>query len=556
MRPMRLPLLIILGLSSAAWADFVYTRDGKVLEGKAAKSGDKVLVQSGGQTITLQASEVERILEVDSSTTAPAPINSPASVSLSGGGVSAGDLCEPESLVFLAMRKLAQAKTGTDVAAAKEVVDRWQSVAHDRKRKNGDQWLPPSDYDRRRKAYGAALEEAREILKDLQKFDGETLEARQARQRVMLKASAKMLEASRAWPDPLLRKFLMGIAEYYGGACESAESLFQQCIKEAPRVAAFHQGRALALLQLNRGVDATNAAMQALKLHPESQELVALLDKAAKAVPGQYIKSAAFLEARSMLQQYESTEKKTTSGLYSRQAMGITWIMPGAARAWTVSEDCLPTPPYDRLIFRQAIGVPIAAGNLLVDQKAVENAAEIFVQVDPKTMVLAKAPRPGSSSGSSKTSNLPLTTLAVTGAKFTPLPPGTISAGDSVTFYAMNVNEEMGSLVRVSSPKVQTIGEGRAKLSVSLLPGETAAPVLSGGKLLGFFGGRTDVLAELAGPDVLFVGKELTDFVSHYARSGGGFSSYGYNSAKRTFQPVEASGKYFIVHSVFGETLK
>jgi len=147
MRSIAICLLTCLVLPAFAPADIVYMKDGKTYRGEVTREGGKVhvktMVANIPVTITVEAADVEKIVDTKSTTTPAGEKPSSHTVSLDTGRTLEGRITRPEALVFLAMRKLAGTAAGLGSYEAQQNVKAYQAKAHDGERKVRGRWLTP-----------------------------------------------------------------------------------------------------------------------------------------------------------------------------------------------------------------------------------------------------------------------------------------------------------------------------------------------------------------------------------------------------------------------------
>ncbi|HUU59372.1 MAG TPA: hypothetical protein VMZ50_07505, partial [Phycisphaerae bacterium] len=455
-------------------------------------------------------------------------------------------ITRPEPMVFLYMRNLAVAAAGQQSLQFREQVERWRILSHDRKRKVGSNWDSPGDFVRRRKAFLESLKKAEELLRKARRR-GRDAKTRAEQKRNRSAAMGKLLQAAGVWNDPLLREFLLGVAEYHRKQYGGARLHFRNCCEQAPQIAAFHQGYGLALLGLDRPLDALEEFVTVLRLAPNSRDAILLVREAMKKVPGAKTGTEIYKAAEALLAEYDLSKVRASS--YSNR---IRWLGPG--KYGSAQEESLPVPPMDRFVFRQAVGVPVAAGALLVDAPTVTDALEVHVWIDEQTVVPAKAQRVYSSRDT--TNELVLVT--VSGCEFTPV--GTDEdpkrkAGQSILAFGVGTYQQMGTLIRTVPGKITSAGgdEGVA-VSVKLLPGEPAAPVLTDdNRLVGFLAGKIDVRTDGGGRDRFIPLGRIAKILQRTHRSP---SYSGYSYLKRKGKPKKVEGTFFVVLATFGEKLE
>ena len=583
-RRIILALWLIAGIASG---DVVYLKSGKRYEGQVTRKGDKVFVKMKLATLSFDANDVISIRKTAPKTEPSLPpVPSSPRPPRPGNTFSIGEATRPEPIAYISMRNLAALPAGAEREQARTQWERWRADAHDRKRKIGPDWVAPREFVRRRKAYEQFVREAQQHLRKIRRtVRGKENDKDKAENRAALTAGLSLLHrAATSWCDPLLRRFLLGIVAQERGLHAKAEDHFRQCCQDAPRVAMFHQARAMALAGLGRPLDALQEAMTVFRLRPGTKEGFAVLDAAMKKVPGERTKSTQYKEAGEMLSAYDrdSLKRRSTS-------RGTVWLSPG--RNWTVRDAGLPIPTMDRLEFLQAVGVPVGPHALLVDAAAVGDAQRVFVQVGPKTLAAGTVQRTGYVK-EGKAHKLALVTVAE--FEFTPVAAGeeekrssssrrpgknkaptTRSAkdkdkapaasasdaadpapawtkGQAVTAHAVGIYEQMGSRVRKVKGKVLEIApEGvPTAISAKLLAGEGAGMVLAeDGRLVGVLMGKTDVAVLNGGPDELIPLPELAKLLKRAMSASPGRG----RGVKRTAPPEPVAGQVFVVYGTIGE---
>ena len=439
------------------------------------------------------------------------------------------------------MRRAAGTPAGTAAFELGESIKRWRAAAHDSKRNVGsNQWLLPKDFIRRREAFTTLATEAQKLYRDISTRKPTTPKEKAERAAKEATANLKMMRAAQTLADPLLRNFLIGVAAYEGKNYALAESQFRKCCKAAPRVAAFYQGRGLALGKQDRHLDALVSFTWTLRLQPNSQAALRMLRDGLKNVPGAKMQTPAFQTATELVGQYEADSRRSSRS-------GIEWLLPGRVVRTRTGE--LPKPQYDRLVFRQAVAVPVGTSSLIVDEAAVKDAKEVFVRIDETTLVRGVIKRVRSY-GSKRTSP-PVALVIVGDCKFTPLeadPETKFAADEAVTAYGLGIYEQMGRTVRKINGKILNVEEqGRLQLSAALVAGEAASPIITqDGKLAGLLSGRTDAMADGGGAEKFIPLSELERILKQASRPYRRPSGYG--RTRRNIQPRPAPGQLFIVY--------
>jgi len=547
MRNIAICMMAQLALAACVLADTVYVKDGKVYLGEVARKGDKVYVKTvmGGVpvTITLDAADIERIQESKpASRPASRPASAPA-VSPDTGRSPEDVVTRPEAMVFLTMQKLSFMPPGVGAYDAQQEVKTFQAKAHDGERKAGGRWLAPKDVIRAKERFQEIIKDSRNAMNDLRRAESGSLSAQADAPKHRRELSVFYRKAAAAWPDDLLGNFLTGAAQIEGLDFTAAQQSFERCLAAAPRVAAFHQGKALALAGRNQNVAGIVSAIDALEVQPDSPDALAFLKQSLDATPGNLMGDPTCVLAKAILARYEAPNR--TSGGYRR---GTCWLLPG--KSVTASEHSLPSLPMDRLEFRQAVGVPVGKHALLADSATLDGAAEAFVVLDGKTTVPAQVVRTFTFGSSSKVA-LPVSLVYVRDAELTPLPADGKEKpvkDQAVNFYGLAYFEHMGRGIRPVSTIVRGADpNGAAVLSAQLLPGEGAGPVISkNGALLGFLAGRTDPTADGGGPNRFVPVEALSALIKRAQQPSS--SGFTYSRNKRQVATRPAPARYFTIY--------
>jgi len=539
-------------------ADVVYLRDGTAYEGRVVDRDDKhVTIDVRGKgLVRLRTEDVLHVSVVASSAS-----TRPAGAASGGGTAAIEDLREkpftpematrPETVVFQLMRKLKVTPPGTDSYAIRKQIEQWRIATHDRLRRSDGDWIGPDEFARRRAAYETALREAQAIAKQYSSYRYRSDREKERKRAEYLAAMEKVRQAAQKWPDPLLREYLVGLANLVAEDGENAAANLRRCVAKAPRVAGFRQAYGLALIELEQHADALAELITVVHLWPGSRDALELLEDGLKEAPGGLMKHDNFVAAKDTLARYEDLPERR----YKRR--GWTWLMPG--RAWYVSDhDFLPVPPYDRLVFRQGAAVPIGNHTVLVDARVIKGAEEVFVRLGPKTVVAGRVRR--LSYRGLKDADVPLSFVSLDGYQFTPIKFKAgegIAAGDVVTAYGLGFYEQMGRGVRRMPTTVKSVREdGTPELGESLLPGEAAAPILTeDGRLVGFLSGKTNVSAEDGGPDEYIPPETIRALIERAQRGSSQRRPYGRARRREDLEPQEVTGDVFVVYATETEKL-
>ncbi len=553
--------ILLLFLAQAGLGDVVYLTDGTTQRGTVTRKDGKVYVKDGVGTKAYDESQVIHI-QVESESTAPT--SAPTAPTVGTGPVlpsSAADMGQcalPESRAFLYMRDLLALPAGGLSVQTREQLKRWQIAAHDRTRRVGSTMLSPGDFARRRQAFQQHLDDAERLLRDGYRR-GKEDEATPEQKRARTSGLNTLPRAAGSWADPALRAFLLGIAEYHREQFGTADSHFRTAIEAQPRIAAFHQGRAMALIALDRALDALEPAMMAARLAPDAREAPLLLQEALNKTPGTRMDTPVFQRAKAMLETYNLGRlSKRTFEARTR------WLAPG--REWSAQEDSLPVPTVDRYVVRQGVGIPVTENALLVGSWVVANALTVQVQLDDGNTVVCRPARPGFTMAGAGD----LVLLTVPGAKFTPVsvfqtnryarptddaPTPPFAADQSATAFAADAYEEMSREIRRLSARITSVQpDGTAGVETTLPPGCSAGFILTeDNQLVAALAGRTDPQADNGGENRLIALPDLARLIPRGTRPGGGSSIYG---LRRDVAPLDAPGSAFLVYGVFGETFE
>ena len=538
--------IVVMASAGSSLADTLYLRDESKHEGTVTLKDDKYFLEAAGKTTEFNAADVVYVRYGASSSAPAAPVVSsrPTSLSSSGGAINPELLTQPESMAFLLMRRLGGTLPGSESVNLRQDIEKWRAAAHDKKRKIGGDWLSPKEFVARRTRYQELLTEAGDLLRKNKNAKGPAL-------------YSKLREAAATWPDPLLREFLIAIAEFEADNLTGAQMALQNCARKCPEVPAFAQAKAMVLLAQNKGLEAVAPAHDFLRLRSDSPEAFMLLKRAVAKAPGTSMKQPAVQEAQDLLGRYEDTSN-TLSGTTATRS--FNWSMPlmgqkpaAAGKGWSHRDDTLPLPTFDRLVFRQAVAVPISDTLLLVDNlefdgKTLSDASDIFVRINDKTIAGAVVKTvPG------KPANVPLAVISVPGYSFTPLEQGqgTELAGKSVKLYTAPVMEEMGGMQTRASRILASDSAITITPTLRTLPGEAAAPVISeDGKLVQFVAGKIDAMVDGGGADKVY---QVWDLNAFFAMGKIKSTSPVASKLKRTGSAEAATGNAFIVYVVSGE---
>ena len=383
-------------LAGAGLADTVYLRSGKKLVGKVTKIDGKYRVDMGVGVVDVDERDVLYVAK--GGATRPALTTGP-SIDVARGPVrirpavvwNINDANMPEPIVFMLARRRELLPDDPASGGLGEQVKRWQITVHDGKRKLGGQWITRKLQRHRRTEYEKRLRKAEEITRQVRSLTySRKPEDVAKRKRLTQQATKEIAAAVRGWPDPLMQSFLQGVLELRKKNYLQAEARFRRCAEAEPLVAGFRQGRGIALLGLDRHLDALAEFTACLQLRDDSREAIDQVEKSMKEVPGAKVGSPIYRGAQKLLDRYEKPDRPS----YSSYARGVAWLMPGR-RPWQARGETLFTPPCDRVVTRQALGVPITDNALLVDEGALAGAELVYVQLTDGLLVRAYPKRRG-----------------------------------------------------------------------------------------------------------------------------------------------------------------
>ena len=326
----------------------------------------------------------------------------------------------------------------------------------------------------------------------------------------------------------------------------------------------------------DRELDALAAFLDELRLDPDNKLALLRVTDAMENVPGARIRDALFAQAEEMVAQYPESA--------FRAKRKLVWHMPGE-KTWSTRTGTLPVPLYDRLVYRQGVAVPVGSHTLLVDREVLRDALEVFILLDDGTIVPAAAVSQHSSDGEP-----PLAVVRTNEATFQAVAvseDAQFNAGSAVATYGLSIFPEMGTTPRRIVGKITAVparpdetneddeaddddgdeaddddGDGgdtddeenviALEVSIALVPGESASPVLTGDKrLVGFLAGRTNFRRDNGGEDELIPFTDIAPLVEEARKS----SSRSSGRIKRQFEPIATEATTFVVYCISSETL-
>ena len=390
---------------------------------------------------------------------------------------------------------------------------------------------------------------ARKLASEARRYAWAKTAAEKAKgRRLEQEAVQALYAAATVWPDTILREFMAATLDLRAKNFERAEQRFERCIEAEPLVGAFHQGRGIALIGLRQHLEALEEFIVCLQLREDSFASLHFLQEAMKVTPGAEIKDPVYLGAKQLLAEYE-----TPSRTYRSYGKGVAWLMP--RRAWQARDDTIFTPPYDRLVSKQALGVPLTEGVLLVDADAIAGAELIYVQAGGDQFVLADPIR----SYSMGKSEIPLTAIRVSRVSFTPVAvdkPAELKVGQLVTIRAANLYRQMGTDLRTGTAEVTAAGPEGVSLTKTLLPGEPVGAAFAGEAFAGFLTARCQPEGDGCGKSTFIQPSKLSEWAGRIKRTvagRAGYRPYGRPKLKESVEAKPVDGQVFLVHILLGE---
>jgi len=309
----RKPLLVMLTaalLASAAAGGTVYLRDGRKLVGKVTREGGKVKVEMALGTVVVDESEVIYASEAGPRTrptAAPPPPEAPAE-----GGPAVQPTAEwdidlvtlPEPALFMTARKLELLAGMAETESIRHELEQWRIFVHDGRRKVGTLWLTRDQQRQRRDRFLEHAREGLDLTRKARYIYGRTAAQETRKKRLYAQAEQTLAKGAQAWPDLLVRDFLLAVLDLRAERYAQAERRFRTCIEREPLIAAFHQGRGLALLRRKQHLRALGEFIVCLQLRDDTYETIKLVQTAMKEVPGGYIKEPLYLKAKELVERY------------------------------------------------------------------------------------------------------------------------------------------------------------------------------------------------------------------------------------------------------------
>ncbi len=572
-------VLVCLVLSGQAVGDTVYLRDGKTLIGEVTEKDGKYLVKLAYGTIQVEKSKVIHV-EYGKGTAAPQtrPVDDDKRP-----GVDVQPSCRwrfseatlPEPIVFMTTRQL-ELLGDSAPETLENLLKQWRIAAHDGKRKCGLTWLAKARQRQRRIAFEKHLRQAFQFEKEANSIRGKKSSDRAKKKKLMLKAEQESYVAAKNLPDPLLRNFLTAVLDLRNRKYKEAEQLFRKCIKSEPLVAAFHQGRGYALMKLKQPLRALEEFVVCLELRDDTYEAIGLIESAMEKVPGAKVGDPVYVKAKELLGRYEKR-----GSTFRTSGTGVSWLMPG--KAWQSRRGVyyvprrpnssdrrrekrrqderfrMLEPPYERIISKQALAIPIAESALLVDKDAIAGAHLLYVQIAPNVLVRAAPSRRRTYRPVTGKADLPLVIIRTRGVTFTPVDlekMPAVKTDQEVTIRAVNLYRQMGTEIRTGIAKVASAGkDGGVTLSSRILPGEVVGAVLLEEAFAGLLTARTRPEIKDCGKSVFIGPKDLAAWIKPLKRSLNRRLSYGYGGPKlkKDAPKKEVKGQVFLVHILLGE---
>lgn len=461
----------------------------------------------------------------------------------------------PDAMVFSMMRTLADPVAGVGRADMRDRLRQWQGMAHDHAIRVDSRWLTTDEIATRCKAFikqhaeltqkiNQANADADRLGRQQNSFrmtggrNGQYIlqrqqqdqQLRQEHDRLVQESREKVLAVSRLWPDPLIRWFLQGQAALATNNPAQAEQLFRRCIEEMPTVAAFYQGRAMARAAQKREMDALDDRIAAFNLDATDPETYEELREAFRDAPGNRLTAPAFQRAKALLAEYDAPparQNRPTAAPRSGQVL-IEWLMPGGT--WRSDSQSITVPTCHSLIARKTVAVPVSADELVCDEAAIADAAAILLEVGKGQYVRLQP-------AGVQANELPLAVLRATQCQFKPVEPAdaaALKAGQELIAHAYSLPKDLDAATpRKFTLRIKTIEDGVPTFNGGLRPGESAAPLFTAdGKLVTFLAGRTDVMADLGGPELTLPPAKVQELIKTAGKgSRGSRSSFSSSSS-------------------------
>jgi hypothetical protein len=549
--------LTALVLAGAARADTVYLRDGRELSGKVTKASGKVILEMAYGTVEFPESEVLIVAYGSSSQPAgPPPAQEPGTrAALRVETAARWDINQadiPEPIVFMLSRQMELARGDPAAEGLAGQIKQWRIAVHEGKRKFRDQWLSRDDRRRLIGEFHKHLKNAQENARQARSVFGTAAADLAKKKQLAADGEQSLYRAAGIWPDGLTSDFLTAVLDLRAGKSKPAESRLRRCVEQEPLLAGFHQGRGLALVGSKQALAALAEFVLCLQLRDDSPEPIRLIEETCKEVPGAQVKDPIYLGAQELLGQYDKPRYAY------RPYGGMPWLMPGTG--WQSRDDTLFVPPYERILCKQALAIPVTEdGVMVVDKSAIAGAELVYVQVAPDLLVRAEVVRSSYAYSSTRKADVPAAFIRASGVTFTPVDltrPAALKPDQTVTFRAANCYREMGTEIRAGQARVAEVTGGVATLEGGLLPGEGLAAVFDGEAFAGLLTGRTDPEADGCGASGLVPPADLAAWFNQAKsslRSSTGYRTYGGPTLKSTLPKRAIAGQWFPVFILVGE---
>ncbi len=577
-----LVLFVLSGLTFAAAAvgDIIYKRNNTQLVGKVTEKGDKYIIEMPNGTFSVDKADVIYVAygtgtTKPTSAPAPPPDDSepvdPAVSRIRQWNINEAML--PEPIVFMLARQLELvAEAGTDTMHRQ--LQQWRIAAHDGNRKSGQRWLTRAQQRRYRADFEKRLRQGDQFARRAEGVSARTGSDRAKKRDLQAKAEQEYAAAVRVLPDATMRDFFTAVLDLRNRKYKKAQSGFTRCIRSEPLVAAFRQGRGIALSKLNRPLEALKEFTFCLQLRDDAYETIRLVEAAMKDVPGSKLADPAYLNAHDLLDRYEKPQRTSQS-----RNTGTVWLMPGSGwqersyRPSAGTEDDrddrqqpdtqfdLLLPQYDRVVSKQTLAIPVSETALLVDKNAIAGAEILYVQIAPNVLVRAWVSRSSGYSSRRNRPDLPLAIIHTEGVTFSPVnveKTADLKVGQTLTIYGVNLYRQMGTEIRKGEANVTTVGADGITISAGLLPGETVGAAMADDTFAGLLTARTGQQEEGCGKSAFITPADLAAWIDPIKRSldkktfrrpsGGRGPEVKKDAPERT-----VTGKVFLVHILLGE---
>jgi len=340
--------LAVLCMAGAGLGETVHMKDGATHVGTVSREGKQITIATGAGTVKVNEDDVLYVADDSAPGTASAPATTESATAPAGSAVDpshvrvqwdASAATLPEAMLFMLSRQQ-ELLGGIDAGTLSGQIPAWRAMAHDGRRKLGNDWITRQRQQQLRQEFNARFNDARKLVQAAKGgyYGATPTAADQAKKKKAEKeANDALNSAVQLWPDQLIRDLLQGDLELRMSLPRLAEQRFNRCIQAEPLVAAFHQGRGLALLASNQGLEALAEFIIVAQLRSDSYESLQLLEQGIKATPGTKLQDSNYLKAKALLDQYEKPRTTPGSGGKGIEWLVLPWPCPSAITScwWT-----------------------------------------------------------------------------------------------------------------------------------------------------------------------------------------------------------------------------